>query len=92
MEPWMLFVALCSISTGYFIGSSIQTLPTNKVVQLNTDTLKEWKKSFSFLDSVYLFFCTFRLLKFIQARRCATLLNLNLQAQAKDSEELIALV
>ncbi|KAK1360260.1 Lysine ketoglutarate reductase trans-splicing protein [Heracleum sosnowskyi] len=34
MEPWLLFVALCSISTGYFIGSSIQTLPTNKITKI----------------------------------------------------------
>lgn len=35
MEPWLLLVALCSIITGYFIGSSLSTVPIIKVDQPN---------------------------------------------------------
>lgn len=64
METWLLFIALCSISTGYFIGSSIQTLPTNKVDQPKQYSVEEVNKySFFSQSCIYLVFLNFQITK-----------------------------
>lgn len=68
MKPWLLFVALCSISTGYFIGSSIQTFPTNKVDQSEQYYVVEVNRDTFFSQScIYLILLNIQITKIIPA-------------------------